>query len=178
MGARLRLRVDVGDVSRSLRAMGDDLDLTIRRVLRAGAADIADLSKSYMRHGHLGGSWPSSSAARLFPGLIAGYYGSSGPETSTPSLMGNTTDPRSAVSATVWSTHPAAPVWEWGGDIHPAAGSFLHQVFKQHPHMAAGFQVIHIPRLNPVVRAGDQHQPALERDLDDAVTRLVVEYGF
>lgn len=163
MPSTLKVRVDAAAVSRQLRALADDLDRPIRQVLRHAVEDIVDLSRSYMRKGFRGGSWPTSSAARDFPGLIAGYYDSS----------------VALVSATVWSTHPAAPVWEWGGDIHPASGA-AHWIFKAHPGMAEamGHQVIHIPRLQPVTRAGEQHLPVIEREMDDALTSLIVEYGF
>lgn len=161
MPATLKVAVDIGSTSRDLRALGDDLDRPIRDVLGDHAATIADLARGFLHKG--APSWPTSSAARLFPAGIRAYYGSS----------------VATISATVWSTHPAAPVWEWGGTIHPASGA-AHEIFKAHPGMAAamGHQEIHIPRDLPVTRAGDADLPMLERDLRDAIDRLIVEYGF
>lgn len=162
MAGRLRigLYVDVGELSRDLRALGDDLDHPIRDVLAQGAKEIADIARGFMRKGQP--TWPTSSAARDYPGLIADYYDSRS----------------STLSASVGSTHPAAPVWEWGGDIHPASGSVLHEVFKRHPQLARGHQVIHIPRTEPVTTAGDQQREELVQNLDDAVSRLIEQYGF
>lgn len=170
MPSVLRAHVEIAEISRDLRALGDDFDKPIRDTLEEHATKIADIARGFMRHGEP--SWPNSSAARDFgsaPGTIAGYY-----------------DSRVATtSASIGSRHPAAPVWEWGGDIHPAAGSARHAAIAAkrvnspaRKLLEAGVQTIHIPRLQPVHRAGEADLPAMEQALDDAVSRLVEQYGF
>ena len=164
---KLGATVDGRQAQCDLQAVGDGLDKPITDVLRDGAAKIADIARGFLHHG--APSWLNSSAARDFPGGIRAYY-----------------DSRAAkMSATVGSTHPAAPVWEWGGDIHPAAGSAKHAAIRSIRHgdprraqLEAGHQVIHIPRDMPVQRAGDSAKDDLARRLEDAVERLVMEHGF
>jgi hypothetical protein len=162
MALTIRAAVEVRELSRDLRSLGEGLDKPIRDTLTEYVEKIRDIGAGFMRHGQP--SWPSSSAAAKygsFPGAIASYY-----DTRT-----------STVSANIGTRHPAGPVWEWGGDIHPRAGA-LHEMFKSHPEQAAGHQTITIPRLQPMVRAADQEADAFERALDDAVDRLIAEYGF
>jgi hypothetical protein len=110
---KLGLTVDGRQAQRDLRAVADGLDRPITDVLRDGAAEIADIARGFMRHGEP--TWPSSSAARDFPGLISDYFDSKA----------------NGMSATVGSTHPAAPVWEWGGFIDPAAGGGIHTLQRE-----------------------------------------------
>jgi len=164
---RLRTTVDVRATQQDLQAIADGLDRPITDVLAKGAEDIADLSRGFMRKRD--GSWPTSSAFRDFPGQIADYYDSKS----------------NKMSANIGSRHPAAPVWEWGGDIHPASGSAKHAAIRGFRHgdprraqIEAGHQVIHIPRLQPVGHAGDALEDDLAQKLEDAVGRLIQEYGF
>lgn len=144
MAVILRVRVTGSqDVARYLRALKDDLDPTVRDVLETHADHIADMARGFLHHG--APSWPTSSAARLYPEGIRHYY------------EGGTGD---RLAAEVWSEHPAAPVWEWGGVIRPAG----HPIF--------------IPRDLPVSRAAEADQPALRRDVEDAIDRLITEHGF
>jgi hypothetical protein len=165
MPSTIRANVDVKSVSQDLRALGDDLDKPIRDTLGEYAEKIKDIGAGFMKHGH--GSWPTSSAARDFPGLIADYY-----------------DTRvSTLSANIGTTHPGGPVWEYGGDIHPAAGSAKHAAIRglrgpRRAMLERGHQVIHIPRWMPMTRAADQEAPAFERALGDAVDRLIAEHNF
>lgn len=164
----VRLDVDVREVARDLQALGDDLDRPLRDTLEKGAQGIADVARTFMRKRD--GSWATSSAAREFPGHIADYFDAKGSATAAP-------------SATVGSRHPAAPVWEFGGEIHPAAGD-RHAVIarsrvgspKRHI-LTRGLQRIHIPRLLPVHRAAEQEEPHIERELATAVDQLAREHG-
>lgn len=157
---------DVSELSRDLRALGDDLDKPISDVLEQGAQKIADVAKGFMHKGQP--SWLTSSAAELYPGGVSAYYDAKG----------------SRLSATVGTTHPGAVVWEYGGEIHPASGSERHAFLRalKGPARAAamrpGEQVIVIPKDAAVARAGASEQEQLVQNLDDAVSRLVEQYGF
>lgn len=165
----LSLRVDLGELSRDLRAMGRDLDRPLREALSHGAEMVATGAKPLMRF-RPEGAWKGSSGAAY--GHIREYY-----EARVATL-----------SASVTSDHPAAPVWEWGGDIHPLLGS-MHETFKGKAGSALRLQLaasghdqppytFHIPRETPVGRAAEKAEPELDRFLDDAVSRLLREYGF
>ena len=160
MPSTVRLHVDVKDVVEALDGFRDQLDQPIRDVFEGHGKQIADIAAGFMRKGQP--PWPSSSGARYgdSPGTIASYF-----------------DSRASVnSLTIGTTHPAGPVWEWGGEIHPAAGKSLHAAMKAHPQLRIGHQVIVIPRTLPATRAADADAPALTRDLSDAVDRLIAEH--
>ena len=164
---KLGLTVDGRQMQRDLKAIKDGLDRPITDVLRDGAAEIADMARGFLHAGQP--SWPSSSAARDYPGGMRAYYDSS----------------VAVMSATVGTTHPGAPVWEYGGEIHPRSGSMKHAAIRafrkgdpRRAQLAAGHQVIVIPADEPVRRAGDSAQDDLAQRLADAVNQLVEEYGF
>lgn len=165
---KLSARVDTRDIQRDLQAIGDGLDQPITDVLARGAEDIANTARGFMRHGKP--PWPTSSGAK-FEGGIASYYDSK----------------VSKMSANVGSTHPAAEVWEWGGHIDPAAGGGIHTVkrelaararVRQKIRRAGGRQGFEIPRLQPVGHAADALEGQIAQSLDDAISRLVTQYGF
>lgn len=163
---RVHASADVADLSRDLRSFGDDLDRPLRDALEYGATAIARAAKPLMRHGQP--SWPTSSAARDYPGRIADYYRAR----------------VATISAAVLSDHPAAPVWEWGGTIHPAAGSIRHAAIAAQPVgsmrrklLERGHQAIHIPRTQPVARAGEAEREDIEKHLEDAVDALIREHN-
>ena len=162
MPATLKAAVDIREVSADLRALGDGLDDPIRDTLETHAKQIADMARGFLHSG--APSWLTSSAFRDFGPSMRPYYDSA----------------VARVSASIGSTHPGAPVWEWGGEIHPAAGGSMHHVLREHPSLRAAFsgQVIVIPRDQPVGRAGEADLPALERDLDSALDRLAAAHGF
>lgn len=166
MASTLRVGLQVTDakqVSKDLRDLGDDLDGPLRYVLAEGAATIADLARGFMRHGQP--SWLTSSAARLYgsvPGAIASYY-----------------DSRvNKLSANVGSRHPAAPVWEYGGTIHPRSGKGGHAMIRKHPHLGIGVQAIVIPGLHSVERAGDTAQEGIVQNVQDTISALIERYDF
>ena len=167
MAATLKAAVDIREVSADLRALGDNLDDPIASTLEQHARDIADMARGFLHSGKP--TWLTSSAFRDFGPSMRPYYDSH----------------VARVSASIGSTHPGAPVWEWGGEIHPAAGGAVHAAIRAFRHgdprrkmLSAGHQVIVIPRDRPVGRAGEQDLPALERDLESAVDRLCREHGF
>ena len=167
MASTLKAAVDIREVSADLRALGGSLDDPIRDTLGQHASVIADMARGFLHSGKP--TWATSSAFRDFGPSMRPYYDSS----------------VARVSASIGSTHPGAPVWEWGGEIHPAAGGGVHAAIRAFHHgdprrkmLSAGHQVIVIPRDRPVGRAGDQDLPALERDLESAVDRLCREHGF
>ncbi len=157
---RVGIRVDIREIQRDLRAFGDSLDQPITDVLAQGAESIARAAPGFMRHGQP--SWPTSSAARDFPGGVSAYYDSKA----------------SRMSANVGTLHPGAPVWEWGGDIHPAAGSAMHAIIKHHRELGASHQTIHIPPTHAVSNAGASQEDEIAQRLEDAIGRLAKQYGF
>ena len=161
MASTLKAAVDIRDASAALRRLDDDLDDPIRDALETHAGQIADMARGFLHSG--APSWATSSAFRDFGPSMRPYYDSS----------------VARVSASIGSTHPGAPVWEWGGEIHPAAGGAMHHVLREHPSLRAAFngQVIVIPPDHPVGRAGEQDLPALERALESALDRLCREHG-
>ena len=106
---RLTVSTDVAELSRDLRSFGDDLDHPLRDALEYGAKTIAAAAKPLMRF-RAEGAWPNSSGARY--GHISDWYAARVATT----------------SASVYSDHPAAPVWEWGGHIDPGAGGGEHKL--------------------------------------------------
>ena len=172
---KLSARVDTRDIQRDLRAIGDNLDQPITDVLGQGAEAIANAARGFMRHGKP--PWPTSSGAK-FEGGIASYYDSKVAHYDSRGYLFN---------ATVGSTHPAAEVWEYGGHIDPAAGGGIHTVkrelaararVRQKIRLAGGRQGFEIPRLMPVGHAADSLEAQIGQHLDDAVSRLVAQYGF
>jgi hypothetical protein len=162
--------VNVSDLSRDLRAFGDDLDKPLRDALEWGATSVARAAKPLMRF-RAEGAWATSSGARY--GHIQDYY-----------------EARVAtISAAVVSDHPAAPVWEWGGTIHPLLGVSLHHALstsrmKEQMKMrlaAANMDrppyTFRIPRLQPVANAADAEREQITQHLEDAVDALIREYG-
>lgn len=166
---RITASADVAELSRDLRSFGDDLDRPLRDALEYGASTIARAAVPLMRHGQP--SWPTSSAARdygSFPGAIASYYRAR----------------VATISASVLSDHPAAPVWEWGGSLHPRARAGLHAAIAstavgspRRKLLERGTQVITIPRTQPVSNAADAAREDITQHLDDAVTDLIREHG-
>jgi hypothetical protein len=166
MPSTLRAAVDIRDLAGDLRAIRDGLDQPIRDTLGGHAAQIADIARGFMHHGQP--SWRGSSAERLYPEGVSGYYDSK----------------VASLSASIGTMHPGAPVWEWGGDIHPR-DSARHAVIRSlrvgNPRrrtLEAGVQIIAIPRDQAANRAAESDMPSLTQDLDDAVDRLIAEYGF
>ena len=164
---RLTVSTDVRELSRDLRSFGDDLDRPLRDALEYGAKTIAAAAKPLMRF-RAEGAWPTSSGARY--GHISAYYAAR----------------VATLSAVVYSEHPAAPVWEWGGHIDPGAGGGEHRIraelasrarARQRIRLAGGRRGIEIPRLEPVTRAGEASREDITRHLDDALTALVKEHG-
>ena len=164
---RLTVSTDVRALSRDLRSFGDDLDRPLRDALEYGAKTIAAAAKPLMRF-RAEGAWPTSSGARY--GHISAYYAAR----------------VATLSAVVYSEHPAAPVWEWGGHIDPGAGGGEHRIraelasrarARQRIRLAGGRRGIEIPRLEPVTRAGEASREDITRHLDDALTALVKEHG-
>jgi hypothetical protein len=169
MASTIKAAVDIRGVSQDLRALGDDLDDPIQDALEQHAGIIADMARGFLHSG--APSWATSSAFRDFGPSMRPYYDSH----------------VARVSASIGSTHPGAPVWEWGGHIDPAAGGGIHTLARelkarsyqrQKIRMAGGRQGFEIPRDQPVYRAGQADLPALERDLESAVDRLCREHGF
>lgn len=167
---RIRVAVEVGELSRDLRAMGADLDKPLREAFDKGSQMVADTAKVLMRY-RAEGAWKGSSGADYTH--IRDYY----------SHRAN------RQSGVVESEHPAAPVWEWGGTIHPLLGDFHHALaasrakegLRQQLHAADRDRppwTFRIPRLQPVGDAGQLREPEIERVLDDAVARLIRQYGF
>jgi hypothetical protein len=166
---RLTVSADVAELSRDLRSFGDDLDRPLRDALEYGATTIARSAVGFMRHGQP--SWPTSSAARdygSFPGAIASYYRAR----------------VATINASVLSDHPAAPVWEYGGSIHPLAHAGLHAAIRstttgspRRKLLEAGTQTIVIPRTQPVTNAGDAAREDITQHLESAVTDLIREHG-
>lgn len=170
-GATLRVAVDVRDISDNLNAIAEGLDQPIRDVLGFGAADIAKTARELMRE-RPAGSWKGSSGSRY--SHIRDYYSSR----------------VNRLSAVVESAHPAAPVWEWGGTIHPLLGAGVHHVLSRSSGKEAAKQVLSasgrdrppwtfvIPGIHPVGAAGDEHKDSIASDLDEAVSALVEKHGF
>ncbi|HZL18702.1 MAG TPA: hypothetical protein VFG23_13245 [Polyangia bacterium] len=163
---RLTVSVDVTELSRDLRSFGDDLDRPLRDALEYGAKTIAVAAKPLMRY--RANTWKNSSGARYGP--INSYYAARVATT----------------SASVVSDHPAAPVWEFGGHIDPAAGGGEHRVkaelrqravVRQRIRMAGGRKGIEIPALHPVGRAAEASRQDITQHLEDALTALVREHG-
>ena len=164
------LRVDLGELSRDLRAMGKDLDKPLREAIARGVEMIAATAKPLMRF-RAEGAWTRSSGAQYTH--IREYY-----------------DARvNILSGSVGSDHPAAPVWEWGGTIHPLLGEFHHVLTKSSHKQQLRLQLavqgfdrppwtFDIPAEHPVGRAADKSMPEVERVLDTAVSRLLRQYGF
>lgn len=162
---RLSVSTDVADLSRDLRAFGDDLDKPLRDALEYGANAVANAAKPLMRF-RPSGAWPTSSGARY--GHIQDYYRAT----------------VATLSAAVVSDHPAAEVWEYGGDIHPAAGSIRHAAIAAHSVgsparqiLERGIQTIHIPRQQPVANAADAKREEITQHLEQAVDALIEEHG-
>lgn len=171
--ATLRLAVDAKDVADNLDAIADGLDRPISNVLGAGARKIAVGAHELMRE-RPEGAWKGSSGAEI-PGHIRDYY--------EARMSGR-------LAAVVQSAHPAAPVWEWGGEIHPLLGASMHH-FLSRSTVAGGMRLqlkaqdklrppwtFQIPAEHPVGRSADQQEEQITRDLDDAISRLVTEHGF
>lgn len=162
--------VDIGELSRDLRSLGDDLDQPIRDALAKGAQSIADAARGLMRY-RPEGAWLGSTGRDY--GHIRDYYAARG----------------ATLSASVLTTHPAGPVWEFGGTIHPLL-SERHKLLTNPTHrlqqqlqLAAEDKnrppwTFEIPRLAPVQRAGDEELSSIEDNLEAATQKLLDEYGF
>lgn len=167
----ITLSTDVGELSRDLRALGDDLDQPIRDALDKGAQAVITSAHELMRY-RPEGAWKGSSGARY--GHIRDYY-----EARVNRL-----------SASINSGHPAAGVWEFGGQIHPLLGeghhvlSYHNRQYRQARARIAGTGLdrppytFDIPRLQPVAHAAEQNEQDIARHIADAVDRLIAEYGF
>jgi hypothetical protein len=166
----IHCEVDLGELSRDLRAMGKDLDRPLRDALRDGASMVVDTAKVLMRE-RPEGAWRGSSGAEY--GHIRSYY-----EARVATL-----------SSSVVSDHPAAEVWEWGGTIHPLLGeahfALSKSTIKEQLRLKLVAQdkdrppwTFHIPREQPVGRAAEARMPEIERNLDTAVDALIRRYGF
>jgi hypothetical protein len=167
---RLRASVDVRELVRDLEAFGDELDEPIRDVLEHGASSIADAARPLMRF-RAEGAWPTSSGAKY--GHIRAYY------------EGKLT---SSSTAVVFSDHPAAPVWEWGGTIHPLVGHEVRALISRPGTRQLARSALkvanqlrppytfEIPRLEPVQRAAAVEREHIEEELESAIQDLIDEH--
>jgi hypothetical protein len=143
--------VGLTDLYRDLQACAGGLEHELTSVLRDGAQRIADRAREIGPRG--AASWAGSSGERL-PRIRDSYFAAS-----------------AELSATVRSLHPAAQVWEWGGQIAPRVPGGAKVARVRDPRA-----LISIPRLAPVHHAAELELPALERDLQAAVDRLLASY--
>lgn len=143
MPSTIKASVDIRELYEDLRAAESGLEKVIARVVRDAADAIASGAKNNMKRGDT--DWQVATGGIQLPHIQDTY--------STAGL---------GMVAVVASDHPAAPVWEWGGRIHPR-GLFV--------------QLIAIPELHPVQHAADDELELFERHLQAAVDRLLATFG-
>lgn len=154
MASRLKLAVDIRDVSKDLRAIADGLDRPIADVLESGAKQIArDARPLVAGKPPWRGSKDIHATEITYEGMMA---------------------PGVTLAAYVTSIHPGAAVQEFGGTIHPDGHQF-HHLSPAHPLSGGG---VHITGKHAVARAGQADAEDITRRLEDAVDRLVAEHGF
>ena len=169
-GSSLSLHIwGASELSRDLRALGKDLDKPIHDALQRGAEMVASSAKVLMRY-RAEGAWKGSSGAEY--DHIREYYDAKA----------------SKLSATVGSGHPAAPVWEWGGQIHPLLPEMHHmlsyrnrqfrQARMQHADLMRAPYTFDIPRLQPVGDAFALREREVEQGVENAVSRTAALYDF
>jgi hypothetical protein len=155
------------DIAKDMRAAAEGFDTPLHDVLDHAGQLVADTAKQFMRY-RPEGAWKDSSGARY--GHIRDYYAHRTNET----------------SASVYTSHPAGPVWEWGGHIDPGAGGgehFVKRDLKARAHarqkirQAGGRQGFEIPRLEPVGKAGRASAEDIHRDFEDTVDRYLREHN-
>jgi hypothetical protein len=164
--SQLRLSVEVGDLAQNLQTLGDSLDDPLRQSVLSGAEMVGRDARP----------------------LVAGkppWVGSTG-EHALPITYQAVAATGVTIAAYVTSQHPGAKVQEYGGDIHPQdslkhgiirrlrVGSPRRQMIEREVHGPT----IHIEAKHAVGRAGEADEAAIERDLEDAVDRLVRLHGF
>lgn len=166
----ITLSTDIGELSRDLRSMADNLDQPIRDALGRGAESVVSTAHELMRY-RPEGAWKGSSGARY--GHIRDYYVAK----------------VNRLSASINSSHPASGVWEFGGQIHPLLGeshhmlSYRNRQYKQararlSPDLQRPPYTFDIPAEHPVATAAESKEQDIARALADAVDRLIAEYGF
>ena len=174
MPGRLRIyaKIDIGDTAKDLQAIGDGLDQPLTDAFEYAGRVITESAHANMRHAKP--SWPTSSAARMYgsgAGVISSYYDSQA----------------TSVGASIFSRHPAAPVWEWGGTIHPLLGRSLHRMIAKSPQAALRLSAgghdrppwtFEIPRLEPVARAGAEREQEITDRLEQSIDELIEANGF
>lgn len=142
MASTVRAEVDVKDLYDDLVAAGQGLDKQLTGELERGARDIADASRKFMREGEGVGRFKGSTGAEL------------------PHIRDSYTSTARGLVANVISTHPAGPVWEFGGTIAPHSPK----------------QVIRIPHLAPVHLAALEELDLIALHLQAAVDRLLATF--
>lgn len=134
-GSYVRADVQIRELYADLLAAGEGVEKELTHELSDAAHKIADDAKPHMRLGTE--DW----AVR--PGQVQ-----------LPHIRDTYTVTARGLVANVVSSHPAAPVWEFGGQIHPR-------------------QTITIPREAPVHQAALEDLDLIERNLRSAVDRLL-----
>ena len=155
MASTVRLDVDIRDLYRDLEAAANGLEAELTKVLGDGAALIAETARPLMRRS-AAGSWDGSSGAEL--GHIQDSYGSQA----------------RGLTATVTTSHPGAPVWEYGGRIAPRAGEGGVKAAEATGHPR---EIIDIPRQAPVHRAALADIDVIEQQLKSSVDRLLASFN-
>jgi hypothetical protein len=143
VASTIKAGVDVRELYEDLRAAEGGLQRVLAREVRRAADDIADGAANNMKLGTE--DWAVKPGEPQLPHIRDTYR-----------VQGN------GIVAEITSDHPAAPVWEWGGLIHPR-GMFV--------------QTISIPTRHPVNRAADDELDIFERHLQEAVDRLLAKFN-
>ncbi len=153
MANTIRVAVEIKDLYGDLKAAGDGLERNLEAELLKGAQRIATAAKPLMRYRGTG-SWRGSSGARL-PHIRDTYTARIG----------------RGASANVGSDHPAAPVFEFGGQIAPRVpgGSTVARAVKPSA-------LITIPKVEPVARAGELLAPQIEQSVADSIDALLAKH--
>lgn len=155
----------------ALQTMDDGLDRELAAELQAAAEPIAAGARAGMRRG---------------PGPRAN---AKNPNDRLPHIADTIYATASGRFAQIVSPHPAAVVFEYGGDIHPRQ----NLVFKARPEgaprrrgkgsLASAVQgggvdqTIRIPQLEMAHKAVTEQLPAIERDLERRLDALAARVG-
>ena len=152
----IRVGVDdrVADLARDLKAAGDSLAAgQLRDVLLQGAQQIATAAAPIMGYGQP--SWPKSSGAEL-PRIADSYIATAAGQ-----------------SAAVATTHPGGPVWEFGGQIAPAAGPGGVTAARASGHPG---EVLRIPRKGPAELAALSQIEAVTANVTRHVDQVLADH--
>ncbi len=144
----------------ALKALGDGVDRELANELQAAVEPIVARTRTLTPRG---------------PGVIAT---AKHPSDKLPHLADTIYGTARGRFAEIVSSHPAGPVFEYGGDIRPRGGGARAGSFVQDakgPRKASS-QVISIPQVGMAHKAAATELPGLQRDLEarlDALARRV-----